>query len=160
MSDSTSMFILYVLELLRWNGDTETLRLYYPTVRRAALWQMNVSSEFGVPLKLETTYDILQFPKYQLSTYASVVRPPNSLHCSVLSEGIVCLTVWFGATVPSRGNACNGGACASIWRPCFRRHRSLRVSDCPNRPRQAAMERITQVLQCRLQRMCQREGLQ
>ena len=77
MSDSTSMFILYVLELLRWNGDTETLRLYYPTVRRAALWQMNVSSEFGVPLKLETTYDILQFPKkYQLSTYASVVRAP------------------------------------------------------------------------------------
>eukprot|EP01051_Picozoa_sp_SAG22_P006580 SAG22_NODE_435_length_10524_cov_8.503789_8_plen_112_part_00 len=79
MSDSTSMFILYVLELLRWNGDTETLRL-------AALWQMNVSSEFGVPLKLETTYDILQFPQdYELSTYATVVRTPKVPSIAVLS---------------------------------------------------------------------------
>jgi hypothetical protein len=71
------MFILYVLELLRWSGDTETLKLYYPTVRRIAMWQMNKSAEFGVPLQLETTYDILGFPKkYQLSTYATVVSAP------------------------------------------------------------------------------------
>lgn len=77
MSDSSSMFILYVLELLRWSGDTETLKLYYPTVRRIAMWQMNKSAEFGVPLQLETTYDILGFPKkYQLSTYATVVSAP------------------------------------------------------------------------------------
>lgn len=36
MSDSTSMFICYVLELLRWTGDRRTLELYYPTVKRAA----------------------------------------------------------------------------------------------------------------------------
>ena len=28
MADSTSMFICYILELLRWNGDTESLKLY------------------------------------------------------------------------------------------------------------------------------------
>ena len=28
-----------VLELLRWTNDTETLHLYYPTVKRAAQWQ-------------------------------------------------------------------------------------------------------------------------
>lgn len=72
MSDSTSMFILYVLELLRWAGDTETLRLYYPTVKRAAQWQMLKSKELGVPKGLETTYDILRFPQYDVSTYASV----------------------------------------------------------------------------------------
>lgn len=72
MSDSSSMFILYVLELLRWGGDEESLRLYYPTVKRAAMWQMNRSAGFGVPEGLETTYDILKFPSYQLSTYASV----------------------------------------------------------------------------------------
>jgi hypothetical protein len=33
---------------------------------------MSVSSKYGVPLHLETTYDILGFPKYELSTYASV----------------------------------------------------------------------------------------
>lgn len=72
MSDSTSMFICYILELLKWSGDTETLRLYYPTVKRAAEWQMNVSATYGVPLKLQTTYDILGFTRYELSSYSSV----------------------------------------------------------------------------------------
>ena len=72
MSDSTSMFIMYVLELLRWTGDRSTLEIYYPVVKRAAQWQMQVSATFGVPVHLETTYDILRFPTYTLSTYASV----------------------------------------------------------------------------------------
>jgi non-lysosomal glucosylceramidase len=72
MADSTSMFICYILELLRWSGDTQTLKLYYPTVKRAAEWQMNVSATFGVPLKLQTTYDILGFTKYELSSYSSI----------------------------------------------------------------------------------------
>ncbi len=37
-----SMFILYVLELLRWSSDEESLHLYYPTIKRAALWQVSV----------------------------------------------------------------------------------------------------------------------
>merc|ERR1719174_2595411 len=72
MSDSSSMFVLYVLELLRWSGDRATLQLYYPVVKRVAQWQMNVSSTFGVPVGLETSYDILGFPRYTLSAYASV----------------------------------------------------------------------------------------
>eukprot|EP00463_Aulacantha_scolymantha_P001814 TRINITY_DN2439_c0_g1_i1.p1 TRINITY_DN2439_c0_g1~~TRINITY_DN2439_c0_g1_i1.p1 ORF type:complete len:275 (-),score=19.66 TRINITY_DN2439_c0_g1_i1:58-882(-) len=75
MSDSTSMFILYVLELLLWEGDTNTALLYYPTVKRAAEWQIQASKTFEVPLSLETTYDILQFPKYQLSTYSTIFPP-------------------------------------------------------------------------------------
>ena len=58
MSDGSSMFILYVLELLRWAGDTTTLQLYWPTIKRAAQWQMAKSTEFGVPVGLETTYDV------------------------------------------------------------------------------------------------------
>merc|ERR1719506_2310006 len=72
MSDSSSMFIVYLLELMRWSNDTRSLELYYPTAKRAAQWQMDKSKEFGVPLGLETTYDIIGFPRYQLSTYASV----------------------------------------------------------------------------------------
>ena len=72
MADSTSMFIMYVLELLRWDADDTTLELYYPAVKRAAEWQMNVSADFGVPLELQTTYDILGFTSYQLSSYSSV----------------------------------------------------------------------------------------
>jgi hypothetical protein len=72
MADSSSMFICYVLELLRWSGDRQTLGLYWPTVKRAAEWQMNVSSRFGVPLKLQTTYDILGFTQYELNAYGTV----------------------------------------------------------------------------------------
>jgi non-lysosomal glucosylceramidase len=72
MSDSSSMFIVYLLELMRWSNDTRSLELYYPTAKRAAQWQMDKSKEFGVPLGLETTYDIMGFPKYQLSAYTSV----------------------------------------------------------------------------------------
>ena len=72
MADSPSMFICYILELLKWNGDAESLKLYYPTVKRAAEWQMNVSATYGVPFKLQTTYDILGFTKYELSSYSSV----------------------------------------------------------------------------------------
>ena len=72
MSDSTSMFMMYVLELLRWSGDRATLEVYYPVLKRAAQWQMQKSVAFGVPVNLETTYDILRFPSYTLSTYASV----------------------------------------------------------------------------------------
>ena len=53
MADSSSMFICFVLELLRWAGDRQTLGLYWPTVKRAAEWQMNVSAAFGVPYKLQ-----------------------------------------------------------------------------------------------------------
>ena len=74
--------------LPRWANDTTTLQLYYPTIKRAAMWQMDVSSSFGVPTKLQTTYgtpiaygqhfhanrfsDILGFPKYEIGAYASV----------------------------------------------------------------------------------------
>eukprot|EP01065_Artemidia_motanka_P038717 TRINITY_DN47565_c0_g1_i1.p1 TRINITY_DN47565_c0_g1~~TRINITY_DN47565_c0_g1_i1.p1 ORF type:complete len:985 (+),score=290.16 TRINITY_DN47565_c0_g1_i1:57-3011(+) len=73
MSDSTSMFIIYVLELLRWTGDTATAKTFYPTVKRGAQWQMAKSKDLGVPKGLQTTYDILRFPeKYQISAYATV----------------------------------------------------------------------------------------
>ena len=68
MSDVSSMFILYILEFHRWAGDSETVRLYWPTVKRAAQWQMAVSARLGVPERLVATYDILQFEKQQVSS--------------------------------------------------------------------------------------------
>lgn len=72
MSDSSSMFVVDVLELLRWSGDVDTVKLYYPTIVKIAKWQMAKSAQYGVPVKLETTYDIIGFPRYTLSTYASI----------------------------------------------------------------------------------------
>ena len=68
------MFICYVLELLRWSGDRQTLALYWPTVKRAAEWQMNVSAAYGVPLKLQTTYaiPILSHSHHQLMSLSPI----------------------------------------------------------------------------------------
>ena len=49
--------------------------------------QFSVSSTYGVPYKLETTYDVLQFPSYQLSAYAS------TFHLAVLKATAELATV-------------------------------------------------------------------
>ena len=49
MSDVSSMFLLEVLELLRWANDTTTLEIYYPTVKRAAQWAMDTTAVLGKP---------------------------------------------------------------------------------------------------------------
>ena len=36
MSDVRSMYIVYVLELLKWQNDTDTLRELWPVVKKAA----------------------------------------------------------------------------------------------------------------------------
>jgi len=40
MADSSSMFVLYVLELLKWDGDRTTLDLYYDTITKIVEWQV------------------------------------------------------------------------------------------------------------------------
>jgi non-lysosomal glucosylceramidase len=87
MGDGSSAFILEILELYKWANDTTTLRLYYPTVKRAASWQMNVSASFGVPTKLQSTYDILGFPSYDIAAYTSV------FHIAALAATVEMATV-------------------------------------------------------------------
>ena len=72
MSDVSSMFIVYVLELLRWGNDTTTLDELYPAVKRAAEWQMSVSVGDGLPQHLVNTYDILGPNRYKHVSYNSV----------------------------------------------------------------------------------------
>ena len=45
-----------VLELYRWQGDTETLHALWPVVKNAANWQMNVSAADGTPAHLWFVY--------------------------------------------------------------------------------------------------------
>lgn len=62
MGDSSSAFVLEVLELYRWANDTTTLGLYWQTVKQVVHWQLKQSEVYGLPFKLETSYDILGFP--------------------------------------------------------------------------------------------------
>lgn len=78
MSDSTSMFMIYVLELLLWDGDTTSAKLYYPTVKRGAQWQMAKAATYGVPLGLQTTYDIIGLEKYQVTVRCFAMLTPHA----------------------------------------------------------------------------------
>jgi non-lysosomal glucosylceramidase len=72
MGDSSSAFVLEVLELYRWANDTATVKLYWETVKKVVLWQLKSSAAYGVPSKLETSYDLLGFPAYEIAAYNSV----------------------------------------------------------------------------------------
>eukprot|EP01050_Picozoa_sp_SAG11_P006368 SAG11_NODE_490_length_8982_cov_5.961162_9_plen_762_part_00 len=72
MSDVSSMFITYVLELYRWQNDTQTVHDLWPVVKKAAQWQMDVSAEDGTPQHLENTYDILGPTRFKHVSYNTV----------------------------------------------------------------------------------------
>ena len=75
MSDVSSMFIVYLLELQTWYQNTSVtsavLRDLWPHAKRAAEWQMNISSIDGIPHNLVDTYDILGLSAYRHSTYSA-----------------------------------------------------------------------------------------
>jgi non-lysosomal glucosylceramidase len=72
MGDSSSAFVLEVLELYRWSNDTTTLKLYWHTIKQIVHWQLQQSEGLGLPMQLQTSYDILGFPQYELCAYNSV----------------------------------------------------------------------------------------
>lgn len=72
MGDSSSAFVLEVLELYRWANDMTTLKLYWENVKQVVHWQLNQSATYEVPLKLETSYDLLGFPSFEIAAYNSV----------------------------------------------------------------------------------------
>ncbi len=59
MSDVSSMFIVYVLELYKWANDTETPKALWPHVKLAAQWHIGRAKKYGVPQHLVNTYDVL-----------------------------------------------------------------------------------------------------
>ena len=71
MSDVSSMFIVYILELYKWADDKQTLSSLWPNVKNATEWHMNISQKYGVPEHLVNTYDVLGQAKYDLCAYNS-----------------------------------------------------------------------------------------
>jgi len=71
MSDVSSMFIVYLLELYRWSDDAETLKALWPVAKQAATWHMASAAKEGVPSRQCNTYDILGPTKYDQVSYNS-----------------------------------------------------------------------------------------
>ena len=70
MGDVSSMFIVYLLELLQWTGDTAGVRELWPAARAAATWQMARANTSGLPDYLIDTYDGLGLNAYNASAFS------------------------------------------------------------------------------------------
>jgi non-lysosomal glucosylceramidase len=74
MGDVTTIFILETLELYRWTNDMKFLKDMYPHVLAGIQWQLNVSSQLGLPEHLECTYDIPDMSQYPTTTFNSFLH--------------------------------------------------------------------------------------
>ena len=59
MGDTTTLWVVELLELWRSSGDGALLEDLWPTARRALQWLMTNAQPQGLPDRLYSTYDIL-----------------------------------------------------------------------------------------------------
>ena len=75
MSDVSSMFIVYLLELHQWHLNPtrvqQVLKDLWPNAKSAAQWHLDRANETGLPQYLVTTYDVLGLAAYPYSSYSS-----------------------------------------------------------------------------------------
>ena len=69
MGDSATDFILEAWQIYSWTGDQGFLDSIWPNVKKAAAWQIHRSEAYGLPQKLENTYDGWQFGEKNLVSY-------------------------------------------------------------------------------------------
>ena len=72
MSDVSSMFIVYLLELLTWHDDPysqQVVKELYNASKKAAQWHIAESTAEGFPSQLVDTYDILGLNAYPYDAY-------------------------------------------------------------------------------------------
>lgn len=95
MSDGSSMFIVYLLELYRWSGDAETLKRFWPVAKRAAEWHMASAAKEGVPLHQCNTYDILNPTVHEQVSYNSAFHILAMRAAAVLAASPVIQDIAF-----------------------------------------------------------------
>jgi len=69
MGDSATDFLLEAWQIYAWTGDKGFLDAIWPNLRAAAAWQIERSEAYGLPQKLENTYDWWQFGDKDLVSY-------------------------------------------------------------------------------------------
>ena len=72
MSDVSSMFIVYLLELITWHDDPysqQVVKDLYNASKKAAQWHIDESIAEGIPGHLVDTYDVLALGAYPYDAY-------------------------------------------------------------------------------------------
>jgi len=83
MADTTTIWLLELLELYRHTGDVSMLAELYPTAVGAVKWQIGASKQLGLPYGLVCTYDILDLQQYPTTTFNGF------LHLAAMRAGSV-----------------------------------------------------------------------
>ena len=71
MGDTSSVFVLELLELWRHLGDEALLAELWPSAVRATQWMASNAAVLGLPLHLVCTYDMLGIESHNVTTYNS-----------------------------------------------------------------------------------------
>ena len=74
MGDCTSTFILGVYNHYLWTADRRFLDELWPAARKAAQWQIGRSRSFGLPARLNNTYDWWAFQDKDVVAYNAVLH--------------------------------------------------------------------------------------
>jgi non-lysosomal glucosylceramidase len=69
MGDSASDMLLEAWQIYSWTGDKAFLDSVWPNLEKAAEWQIHRSEAYGLPQKLENTYDWWQFGDKDIVSY-------------------------------------------------------------------------------------------
>ena len=71
MADTSSIFVLELLELWRHLADDALLVELWPSAARATAWMASNAQALGLPLHLVSTYDMLGIEVHNVTTYNS-----------------------------------------------------------------------------------------
>ncbi|KAK6191696.1 hypothetical protein SNE40_003314 [Patella caerulea] len=71
MSDVSSMFIVYLLELYKWGNEQEFASSLWPFAKKAAEWHMVSAEKYGTLYRIQNTYDNIGLNNYDVATYNS-----------------------------------------------------------------------------------------
>lgn len=86
MGDSETIFILWAWQIYSWTGDRQYLDQVWANVKRAADWQIRRSAKYGLPEKLENTYDWWQFGEKDLVAYNAFLHLAAMLAAEKLAQ--------------------------------------------------------------------------
>ncbi len=74
MGDSATAFLLEAWQIWIWTADRTYLDSIWPNVKKAAEWQIQRSETYGLPARLENTYDWWEFGKKDLVSYNAILH--------------------------------------------------------------------------------------
>jgi uncharacterized protein (DUF608 family) len=69
MGDSETVFLLWAWQIYAWTGDRQYLDRVWENVKKAAAWQMRHSAKYGLPERMDNTYDWWRFGEKDLVAY-------------------------------------------------------------------------------------------